>query len=407
MKSYDILKPISLVKIRVIFGGYLNQLAGKRMEHMDKKTRRDKSGTSTKKKLIRTQKEITRTRIITVLAILLIIAVVYFVVDSGSYVATVDGYRISKSDYQFFLQQQLASTEANEGLTTDEEKKEFWTTPADGQDPFKAAKSRALDFSKEFTIQYIKAKEAGFKIDSEIKNNIANLMNSIKGQLTEKQFQEQYNISSRDLQSIYEKFSMIEKFKTKYLDNEYKVKEFTEEELKADYDKDKNIYDTVDISYVTLYKFNDTGVALSEEEIAAKKKTAEEALDKIKQGEEIDKVIAKYTDEKASSEDKTVGKAKITYSQDSVYAYYLEWDFIQWAFDNKPGDIDLIETSNFIYVAKIDSRTNFDDVKDKVKSTLENMDRESFYDSAIESWGLESRYNIIKNNRVYDSISYK
>lgn len=376
------------------------------MKHMEKKTLKDKSG-SNKKKLIRTRRDIARIRIISVIVVLLVIAAIYYIVDSGSYVATVDGYRISKSEYMFFLKQQLASTEANEGLTTDKEKKDFWTTPVDGQDPFKTAKSKALDFSKEFTIQYIKAREAGFKIDAEARNQAATLVTDIKGQLSERVFRESYGIGSRELQRFYEKLSIIEKFKQKYLEKEYTPKEFTEEEVKAEYDKDRKVYDKVDISYITLYKFNENGVSLTDEEKAKKKKTAEEALDKIKQGEEFDKILAKYTEDKSDDEDKPVGKAKISYSQNSIYEYYIDWDLIEWAFENKTGDIDLIETDNFIYVAKIDDRTTFDDVKDTVKKTMQNRDRENFYDSALESWGLESRYNIIKNNRVYDSISYK
>lgn len=376
------------------------------MKHMEKKTLKDKSG-SNKKKLIRTRRDIARIRIISVIVVLLVIAAIYYIVDSGSYVATVDGYRISKSEYMFFLKQQLASTEANEGLTTDKEKKDFWTTPVDGQDPFKTAKSKALDFSKEFTIQYIKAREAGFKIDAEARNQAATLVTAIKGQLSERVFRESYGIGSRELQRFYEKLSIIEKFKQKYLEKEYTPKEFTEEEVKAEYDKDSKVYDKVDISYITLYKFNENGVSLTDEEKAKKKKTAEEALDKIKQGEEFDKILAKYTEDKSDDEDKPVGKAKISYSQNSIYEYYIDWDLIEWAFENKTGDIDLIETDNFIYVAKIDDRTTFDDVKDTVKKTMQNRDRENFYDSALESWGLESRYNIIKNNRVYDSISYK
>ncbi len=374
---------------------------------MDKKTLKDKASTSTKKKLIRTQREIKRTRFIVAIAIIIIIAAVYFIVDSGSYVATVDGHRISKSDYQFFLEQQIVSTETNEGLTTEEEKKEFWTTPADGQDPYEAAKSKALDFSKEFTIQYIKAKEAGFKIDAEIKNEVASLINSVKSQMTEKQFQEQYKISSKDLQSIYEKFSLIGEFKNKYLEDNYTEKSYSEDEIKAEYDKDIKQYDKVDISYVTLYKFDDSGVALTEEAIATKKKTAEEVLSKIQQGENIDQLIAKYTDEKASGEDDIIGKAKLAYNEDTIYEYYIEWNLIEWAFENNIGDTDIIETNNFIYIAKIDSRTTFDDVKDTVKKDMDTADRENFYNNAIDNWGLEPQYNIIKNDRVYDSISYK
>ena len=66
-----------------------------------------------------------------------------------------------------------------------------------------------------------------------------------------------------------------------------------------------------------------------------------------------------------------------------------------------------MESTYFIYVAKIEGRTDFDDVKTDVNDTMTSNASEEFYDDAIESWGLESRYNIIKNDRVYESISYK
>lgn len=365
---------------------------------MDKKTSKNKSGTS-KKKLIRTRREIIRDRIIAVIIIIAVIATTYFIIDSGTYVATVDGHRISKSEYLFFLNQQISVTENSEGLTTNDEKKEFWTTPSDGQDPFKAAKNKALDFAKEFTIQYLKAKEAGFKIDSDIKSQAASMINTLKGQMTEQQFRDYYYIGSRELQSIYEKSALIDKFKNKYLADEYRAKEYTEDEIKAEYENNKNAYDKVDLSYVTFFKFNDEGAFLTEQEIEAKKKTAEEALEKIKQGESIAKVITQYTEEEAASEDDVVGKETISYNEYS--------DLIKWAFESEIGAVDIIDTDYVIYVAQVDGRTGYDDVKDNVKSGLESKERENFYESALESWELEPRYNIIMNNRVYDSINYK
>jgi len=368
------------------------------MEHMDKKASKKKTGMS-KKKLIRTRREIIRDRIIAAIVIVAVIAVSCFIIDSNSYVATVDGHRISKTEYLFFLSQQISITENSEGLTTDAEKNGFWTTPADGQDPFKAAKNKALDFSKDFTIQYIKAKEAGFKVDSEIKNQAATKISALKGQMTEQQFRAYYNIGSRELQSIYEKSALIDKFKNKYLEDEYKAKEFTEDEIKAEYDKNKDAYDKVDISYITFFKFNDQGSMLTDQEIEAKKKTAEEALEKIKQGEPITKVISQYTEEEPASEDDTVGKETLSYNENST--------LIKWAFENEIGALDIIETDYVIYVAQVDGRTDYEDVKADVKSSLEYQDREKFYESAIDSWGLEPRYNIIMNTRVYDSITYK
>ncbi len=379
---------------------------------MDMKDIINKTKAPQKKKLIKTQREKNITKIIITVAILLIFAIVYYFIDSSTYVATVDGQRISKSVYQLFLQQQLSATESEEGLTTQEEKDKFWTTTADGQDPYETAKREALNYSKEFMLQYIKAQEIGLKVDSKIKNQVASIMPSIKGQLTDKQFKETYKTTVAEFQSIYEIFSVIENYKNKYLEEQFQTKAYTDEQIEAKYNEDPKLYDNADISYIILNKSDEAGATLSEEEIAAKKEKAAEALSKVQQGESIDKVIAEYTEEtpvssETGTESKVLGKANITYSQNSMYQYYLEWNLIEWVFNNKPGDMEIIEGSYFIYVVKIDDKTAFADVKDVVKSSMEYNAKQEFYNSALETWGLESKYNIIKNERVYDSISYK
>ena len=369
-----------------------------------------KGKTSQKKKLIKTEREKKITRLV-VTAVLVIAAVlVYFIIDSGSYVATVDGYRISKPLYRFLLNQQMSATESEEGLTTQEEKDKFWTTIADGQDPFETAKREALNYSKEFMIQYIKAQEAGLKIDSAIKQQYESIITALRNQMSDKQFKETYKVTPSEMLRIYEMYGAIDKFRTKYLEENFKPEEYTDEQLKAEYDKDPKQYDSADIAYITLSKRNESADLLSEDELEEKKLKAREALDKIKNGEPIEKVIAEYTEDKPASDDtdtSSLGKASVKYSQDSMFQYYIEWDVLEWVFDHKPGDADIIETANSIYVVKIEARTGFEDVKETIKNTLVEKAKEEFYNDALESWGLESKYNIIKNERVYDSISYK
>ena len=103
-----------------------------------------KKNSSSKKNLIRTDAEKNRNKIIALIVVLLIAALVYFLIDSGSYIATIDGYRIPKSEFMFFLDQQMVATENEEGLSTKDEKEAFWTTPADGQDPYETAKEKPL-----------------------------------------------------------------------------------------------------------------------------------------------------------------------------------------------------------------------------------------------------------------------
>ena len=379
---------------------------------MDKKDNINKAKMPQKKKLIKTEREKNRTKIIVTIVMVLLAIIIYYFVDSGSYVASVDGQRISKSVYQFFLQQQMSAAESEEGLTTQAEKDKFWTTIADGQDPYETAKREALNYSKEFMIQYIKAQEMGLKIDSTIKEQVASMIASAKGQLTDKQFKETYKTTATELQSIYEIFSVIENFKSKYLEEQFKMEAYTDEQIEAEYNEDPKLYDNADISYITLNLMDETGATLPEDKIAEKKEKAEEALSKIQQGKSIDSVIAEYTEETVASsetgtEQKVLGKANITYSQNSMYQYYLEWDVLEWVFTNKPGDMKIIDGDYFIYVVKIEDKTAFEDVKAVVRTSMEYNASQEFYNSAIESWGLESKYNIIKNERVYESISYR
>ena len=74
-----------------------------------------KKNSSSKKNLIRTDAEKNRNKIIALIVVLLIAALVYFLIDSGSYIATIDGYRIPKSEFMFFLDQQMVATENEEG----------------------------------------------------------------------------------------------------------------------------------------------------------------------------------------------------------------------------------------------------------------------------------------------------
>lgn len=367
-----------------------------------------------KKKLIRTKKEVATIKIISVIVILAILIVSYYLIDSRSYVAKVASDRISKPEFMFFLSQQVAYTEYEEGLTNAVDKRKFWTTPADGKDPWEEAKIKALDLAKEYSIQLIKAKEAGFKTDSAIKNQVYSLMASMQGQMSNKQFNQYirgtYNVSPAQLQKIWENYSVIEKFKDDYLEKNYKQEELSEQEIKARYDEDPKKFDTVDVSYISLYKYDEDFNTLSEDEINEKMKTAEEVLRLIEEGQNMDELIAKYsedveeddsdnTGEKSEEETTAPGKSTLQYSEGN--------ELSEWAFDHQPGEAGIVDTEYVIYVLKVDDRTEYTEVRDKVKTTMENEAKEKFYEEVLNEWSLEPRYNIIKNDKVYDSITYK
>lgn len=117
----------------------------------------------------------------------------------------------------------------------------------------------------------------------------------------------------------------------------------------------------------------------------------------------MDSVIEDYTEETVSSEDSEepdpIGKLTLQYFEGN--------SLVEWAFENKVGDVDIIETDYVIYVARIENRTDFDDVSEDVKNSMEEEAKEEFYDDVLDEWSLEPKYNIIKNDTVYEAISYK
>ena len=376
---------------------------------MDNKGHYDKQSPP-KKSLIRTKKETKRLRTIVTLIVLVVFALAYYLIDSGSYVATVDRNRISKYEYQFYLSQQKSATEQNEGIyyKSNEEKEAFWLETADGQNPWQEAKSAALDASKDYMIQITKARKAGLSVDADIKSQVSASIESTKqsmGFTSDKQFADYikifFEITPDQLRKISENLMLIDKFQSFYLSEEYKPEPVTEDAVKAYYDEDPKLFDLVDIRYVYLSNTDEEGKVLSQEQQDLKQKKAEEALEKIKQGEDIDKVITDYTDEEknTSTEDYPLGSGSISYIEGN--------ELSEWTFSNNPGDSNIIETESGIYVVKIEERTDFGDAKVSIKSIIENQARVSFYNEALKEWNMDKKYNIIKNERVYDSFSYK
>jgi foldase protein PrsA len=376
---------------------------------MDKKGQKDKS--NAKKNLIKTRRQSSRQKIIITVSILLVVAIVYYLVDSGSYVASVNGHRISKAEYQFFLSQQQSSTEQENaiGEKSDAEKKAFWLNTVDGQNPWEKAKSSALDSSKDYMIQLIKAQERGLKVNSEIKSEVSSFMESTKSQLgitTDKQFATYVNsvfkITPNQFRDVSEKLMLIDKFKQAYLSDNYKPAEITDEDVRKYYDKDPKQFDTADIRYIYLSKLDDKGNKLPDDQISAKQKKAEEALSKIKQGGDIEKIIAEYTEQKATDSTSSQPLGSFT-----GFSYYKGSELAEWVFSKKPGDSGIIDLDEQFIVVKIDKRTAFDDVKSAVKTTMQENAKESFYDEALSGWRMEAKYNIIRNDRIYESFSYK
>ena len=182
------------------------------------------------------------------------------------------------------MRQQIIKSEQDWGISgkSDVEKEQYWLKTEGGQNPWESAKNETLITSKKYMIQLIKAREMGITVDNSVRSEVNNTL------LT---YQQQLNVSDNDFsrwvqqstgltldqyRRILENTKVNDKFRSEYLKQYYKPAVITEEEIRAEYESNPKQYDSSEISYIWLSKFDTTGTTLTQEEIDVKMDTAKE-----------------------------------------------------------------------------------------------------------------------------------
>lgn len=330
------------------------------------------------------------------LVALLVIAVgliVYFNY-SGSYVATVGSEKVSVSEYNFFLKQSKDAM-LNEAQAADPniDPNTFWNTKINGENALELAKKKALDSARELKIQVIKAKDQKIALEKQDNENIENSIKSIITQSgndkkqADATFKAQYGISLDEFKEIYKEFILREKLYQK----ESEAMKLSDEDIKKVYDEDSKSFDKVTVRHILFSYTGKDGKRTQDES----KKLAEDMLVKVKAGEDM-KALAKQ-----HSEDPGVTENEGEYVFTKFDNYVDE--FKDWALKASVGDAGIVETTFGYHVMKLEKRepTPFDNVKEQIKAGL--VDKK--YAELLEQWKKDPKFNAVKNQRVYDSIS--
>lgn len=369
-----------------------------------------KAGMVKKKKLVATRGERRRNTSFITLALLIIVVVSYVVLDSRSYIASVNDNRIMKYEYTFFLNQQISKTEQDQGIAgkTAAEKEAFWLKTEGGQNPWETAKSEALNLAKEYMVQLIKAREIGIRIDSSIKTEVDNNIKNAQGDQSASDFEKYVKlvtgVSLDQFRKISENIKLTERFRSEYIRMNYQPVTLTDNDMKTYYEKDKKVFDKVDIEYIMFSKTDKDGNKLADDVIKGKQDKAQAALTRVQAGEDMTKLIAEYFKEENPDVTPTgdEGKTSLPWYQDATIQPVLDF-----AFDNAIGKSSIVDTEEVIFVIKIVGRTDFEKVKADVKTYMESENQQKFFEEALNKWKVEPKYNIIKNDPIFDSISYK
>ena len=169
----------------------------------------------------------------------------------------------------------------------------------------------------------------------------------------------------------------------------------SEDEMKQYYEENKDDFytDTVTASHILIKTIDDDGNELSDAKKKEAKKTAEEALAKVKAGEDFAEVAKEYSEDSSASNGGELG----TFGRGEMVT-----EFEDAAFAMKAGEIsDIVETEYGYHIIKVtervDKQETYDDVKDQIKTTLASEKYTEYVEKLKKDSTIEQKEDIVKS----------
>lgn len=306
--------------------------------------------------------------------------------SSNNYVATVGGEKITKAEYNFFLgsiKNEMEQTVTTSGGDTNA----FWNSKIDGVDAKEKAKTRALEEAQSYKIQQIKAKENNVKLEKtevdSINKSIDDSVKSMGRAEAEKQLKQLYGITVNEYKTIARDLTLVQK----YMSQEQQKIEPTEDDYKKAYESAESA-DKVTVRHILISTMGEDKKPLPEDKQAEAKKKADEVFEKVKAGGDMKELAKQYSEDPGSKEKSgqyTLGRGEMVK------------EFEDWSFSAKPGDTGIVKTEYGYHVMK---KPKYDELKESLKGEIVYAK----YTAIVDEYKKDAKYNVVKNQKVYDSI---
>ena len=328
------------------------------------------------------------------LSALLLAAVVAVSVVScstkNSTVATVNGDKISKEEFNYYLTSVKSQIEAEQGADIPED---FWeTAEIDGQIVLENAKEKALEEIVKSVIAKQKALENNVKITSEQRQQINNTLGQLVSQYGKNgvdDFLAQYGLDSK----LYEK--QIENSFYRANLTELLTESITEEQAKEFYTSD-----IVRVKHILIMTIDEmTQESLDSEGVIAAKTEAEAIMERAKNGEDFDSLVAELSQDpgsQSSPDGYYVGKGFALGMQGGMVTAF-ETASLELAV----GDVsDVVETGYGYHIIK--RYENQESAYEENQDEILALARATAFDKMLDEWKSVAR--IEKVDSVYNSM---
>ena len=318
--------------------------------------------------------------------------------NSFEYVGMVGDEKIYTWEFKYYLNLAKNDREAAEGISEKSagEKKKFWNAKENGVTRKQAVIDETLNNLTELKTFLLAAKKDNYDLPQQDAENIAksieeyiNTHGDGDREKAEKAMQEENGVTLEQYQRMYEEYTLAYfNYATSFA---YTI-EVSEDEIKKEYETNKDQYDDkVVVKHILIStKDKETNESLPGDQIAEKKKLAEEILQRVKAGEDFDALVKQYSDDEGSVNN----GGQYTFGRGQMVT-----EFEEWSFNAKEGDVGIVETIYGYHIMKFVRKANYEDQKDVIRVAIQ---RQKFSKRMEE---IRKQYPLVKNQEAIDSLN--
>ena len=301
-------------------------------------------------------------------------------------VAIVNGQDITLGNYEKLLALNKSSMEAYYGS-------EIWSTEIEeGKTYEETLRDMVLETMIGSEVVYQQAeKDKVAPTEEQIQEQIDSFNESIKDDTDY-----QAELKKMGIDEEFLKFQFARDLANSNLQEKFEEDtKISENDMKKYYEDNKDDFytDTVTASHILIKTQDDEGNELSDTKKKEAKKKAEEVLAKVKAGEDFAELAKEYSEDSSASSGGDLG----TFGRGQMVT-----EFEDAAFAMNAGEIsDIVQTEYGYYIIKVTDRVNkqesYEDVKDKIKSTLVSEKYAEYIEKLREDSDIEEKEDIVKS----------
>lgn len=313
-------------------------------------------------------------------------------------VLVINGEVVTGGEFNFMLES--FKTEIAAELQFDPTDKEKWSSVmSDNRKAIDFAKDKTIDEIVLIWVQAQKAEEEGIALTAEelayADSNYNALVEQYGGmQAFEKQLSS-WQVSKEAVKGIFKRITLATKLQQKYITEDNELTKISEEEIKAQYENEKNaFYDSAIFAkhILILFENAEKGITRTKDEAKAE---AQKILDRLNAGEDFEKLMLEYSEDAETSHE--------GYSFTHNDGQFVR-EFDDGAYALEIGEISgLVETEYGYHIIKrYPSDAEFEAYED-IKEDLKSIIAYDRYNAMVkDSWVKDAA--VEKNTKIIDKI---